>query len=107
MAIPAVEPKVIYLVERLPPPPQQQDSPILDKIRYVAAPTLVILGLVMLFGAALALGGHLIGYLTISAETVQMLFMTSIVSIISGFHLTKGVVPFSAEIASGPLAITI
>lgn len=60
----------------------------------------------MLIGASIALGGHLFSYFAISADTVQMLFMTSIVSIISGFHLTKSI-PFSAEIALGPLAITV
>ena len=102
----AVDPnRVIYLVERHPPAPTH-NSPLLDKIRSVAAPTLAILGLAIFLGAAFALGGHLFGYAAISSDTVQMLFMTSVMSIISGFHLARDT-PLAAEIGSGPLSLSM
>ncbi|HSX10383.1 MAG TPA: hypothetical protein VLF94_01515 [Chlamydiales bacterium] len=106
----AVEPRLIYLVERAPPAATSHSRPernlFLEKIRRVVAPALVLLGMVVLVAAAVTLGGHLFGTMAIASDTVQMLFMAGIMSIISGYHLATGK-RITTEVGLGPIAMSM
>lgn len=98
---------IAYPVTQSSPPLIDNSSDrLLEKIRHVVAPLLVIVGLCMLFSASFALGAHLLGVLITPTETIQMLFTTGIMSIISGFHITKGT-SVEAQISSGPLSVAM
>lgn len=102
------ENRVIYLVERAPPPAQPEPPTALDKIKHVAGVALAMLGIAIVFGSAIALTGTLTGSVTVAVETIHTFFVTGMLSIIGGFHLAKtGSQPNSTEISAGPLALTI
>jgi len=108
MAIQTVEnPKVVYLVERAPPPPAH---PVwIDRVKHVAGVALVLIGLAILIGATLALTGHLTGCILTGVDTIHPYFMTGITCAIGGFHLARGNSPSAStiEISAGPLAVSI
>lgn len=106
-AVPPVEQRVIYLVERLPPSPPK-DSTAMDKVKQVAGTALALLGLAILLGASIALTGVLIGTVIIPIETIHTFFMTGMLSAIGGFHLARGGTQKpSIEITGGPVSVTI
>lgn len=100
-ALPAVQPGP---ANPSPAARQHITSPLLDKVKAVAAPLLVVLGLIIFLSAVVTLGGHLFGYMAIPSDTVQMLFTASIMSIISGFHLAQGR-DDSLAVNVGPLSL--
>lgn len=102
----ALQPIQAELISIPPSPRHHVASPFLDKIKALAAPLLVVLGLVIFLSAVVTLSGHLFGYMAIPSDTVQMLFTASIMSIVSGFHLAKDR-DDSLAVDIGPLSVAL
>lgn len=77
-------------LQLVPPPPKPEEPPSpLEKTKFVVGKILIVVGLLLLAAAAAALAGHVLGVLAIAAETSQMLFTSSVVSIIGGYYLAN------------------